>query len=290
MDGARSRLRECEGCSNSNPPSEPWVYGKWEFGEYYYAGKVHSRENTSCCRIVFDDGQRAIVKEADIIPVYLLPIGAKVSAQIKNDNAYWGNCVIQAHLSDPDSPYEIFCRTTNEVYRLRRRQVSINETEVKNLRSQKLLPSNHVDPLVSPHCDSEVLRTNVGLSNSEENRKRRRKPKDFGADWIIPGNPRKRVKSDCIRVNDNNDLAGRLEGDEIVRGNDINEETRRQLPPTGEIVGLSNSEENRKRRRKPKDFGADWIIPGNPRKRVKSDCIRVNDNNDLAGRLEGDEI
>ncbi|CAH8821369.1 unnamed protein product, partial [Trichobilharzia szidati] len=139
-----------------------------------------------------------------------------VSAQIKNDNAYWGNCVIRAHLSDPDSPYEIFCRTTNEVYRLRRRQVSINETEVKNLRSQKLLPSNHVDPLVSPHCDSEVLRTNVGLSNSEENRKRRRKPKDFGADWIIPGNPRKRVKSDCIRVNDNNDLAGRLKGDEIV--------------------------------------------------------------------------
>ncbi|CAH8867939.1 unnamed protein product, partial [Trichobilharzia szidati] len=149
---------------------------------------------------------------------------------------------------------------------------------------------NHVDPLVSPHCDSEVLRTNVGPSNSEENRKRRRKPKDFGADWIIPGNPRKRVKSDCIRVNDNNDLAGRLEGDEIVRPNDINEETARQLPPTDEIVGLSNSEENRKRRRKPKDFGADWIIPGNPRKRVKSDCIRVNDNNDLAGRLKGDEI
>ncbi|CAH8867941.1 unnamed protein product, partial [Trichobilharzia szidati] len=94
---------------------------------------------------------------------------------------------------------------------------------------------NHVDPLVSPHCDSEVLRTNVGPSNSEENRKRRRKPKDFGADWIIPGNPRKRVKSDCIRVNDNNDLAGRLEGDEIVRPNDINEETARQLPPTDEI-------------------------------------------------------
>ncbi|CAH8821739.1 unnamed protein product, partial [Trichobilharzia szidati] len=141
-----------------------------------------------------------------------------VSAQIKNDDAYWGNCVIRAHLSDPDSPYEIFCRTTNEVYRLRRRQVSINETEVKNLRFQKLLPSNHVDPLVSPHCDSEVLRTNVGLPNSEENRKRRRKPKDFGADWIIPGNPRKRVKSDCIRVNDNNDLAGRLKGDEIDRG------------------------------------------------------------------------
>nr|CAH8820324.1 unnamed protein product [Trichobilharzia regenti] len=182
---------------------EPLVYAKWRFEENYYAGKIESVENHSCYLITFEDTGRAIVKESDIIQVYLLPVGAIVSAQIKDDNDYWGNCIIQTHLSDPDCPYKILHHTTNEFYRLRRFQVSINETEVKNLRDRKLLQTNHFEPRDSPHCDPEVLRANVSSSSGTGNRKRRPKPKVFGDDWITPDNYRKRSKSESGEVRDN---------------------------------------------------------------------------------------
>nr|CAH8875672.1 unnamed protein product [Trichobilharzia regenti] len=151
---------------------------------------------------------------------------------------------------------------------LRRFQVPINETEVKNLRDRKLLQTNHFEPRDSPHCDPEVLRANVSSSSGTQKRKRRPKPKVFGDDWITPGNYRKRSKSESCEVRDNvkNEEANRLHI---------------------EIVSSSSGTQKRKRRPKPKVFGDDWITPGNYRKRSKSESCEVRDNvkNEEANRL-----
>nr|CAH8868642.1 unnamed protein product [Trichobilharzia regenti] len=183
---------------NKTTSDEQWVYAKWKFEGNYYAGKAYSSKNSLRFLVHFEDQTKASVKESDIVQVYLLPVGAEVSAQIRDDYEYWSNCVIQAHLDDSARPYEILCRTTNKVYRLQRRQVSINEVEVKNLRFRKLLPSSsssHVDPPVSPHNDSNVCDTNsvlkkcaspdVSLANIISE-KRKCKPKTYRSSWITP--------------------------------------------------------------------------------------------------------
>ncbi|CAH8867880.1 unnamed protein product [Trichobilharzia szidati] len=227
---------------NKTTSDEQWVYAKWKFEGNYYAGKAYSSKNSLRCLVHFEDQTKATVKESDIIQVYLLPVGAEVSAQIKNDNEYCGNCIIQAHLNDSDFPYEIFCRTTNEVYRLRRRQVSISETEVKNLRFQKLLPSNPVDrPVSPPLCDSKVCDVNnsvvrkcaspdVSLVNIISE-KRKFKPKTYRSSWITPKRFATPVEGDDVNRSDDDDArqANRLPSKTVVRSTSARKEFRKQL-------------------------------------------------------------
>ncbi|CAH8573097.1 unnamed protein product [Schistosoma turkestanicum] len=175
---------------------EQFVYGKWKTEKNYYAGKIYPTESGSRCFVIFEDGTRARIKQSDLFVAYLLPVGAEVSAELKDDNEYWGDCVIQAHLSDPERPYKVFCRTTNEVYFLRRGQVSIRESEVDNLKKRLLLPSNPCDIQSSVEKgnstsmnDNSITKIcaspEVSLSNLVFD-KRKSKPKLYRSSWITP--------------------------------------------------------------------------------------------------------
>ncbi|KAH8863767.1 tumor suppressor p53 binding 1 [Schistosoma japonicum] len=180
--------------SNSTT-NEQWVYGKWKTEKNYYAGKISPNQCGSRYIVIFEDGTRARIKPSDLITVYLLPVGAEVSAELKDDNEYWGDCVIKSHSSDPECPYEVFCRTTNKVYSLRRGQVSIHESEVNNLRKRQLLPLIPCDIKISVENDGKISMSNsimkmcaspeVSLSNLVFD-KRKSRPKLYRSSWITP--------------------------------------------------------------------------------------------------------
>ncbi|CAH8610765.1 unnamed protein product [Schistosoma mattheei] len=191
--------------SSESTPGEQWVYGKWKTEKNYYAGKIYPNESGSRCFVIFEDGTRARIKQSDLVAVYLLPVGAEVSAELKDDNEYWGDCVIQAHSSDSERPYKVFCRTTNEVYFLRRGQVSIHESEVDNLKKQQLLPSNPCEIQISIENENKMnMNTSitkicaspeVSLSNLVFD-KRKSRPKVYRSSWITPIKQLTTVKND----------------------------------------------------------------------------------------------
>ncbi|CAH8646077.1 unnamed protein product [Heterobilharzia americana] len=159
---------------------EQWVYGKWKSEKNYYAGKVYPSENCLRSLVIFEDGTRARIKPSDMITVYLLPVGTEVSAELKDDNEYWGDCIIEAHLSDPERPYKVICRTSNEIYCLRRGQVSVHESEVDNLKrldNEIVSDTNSVTKI----CASP----DVSLSNLVFD-KRKSKPKIYRSSWVTP--------------------------------------------------------------------------------------------------------
>ncbi|KAK4475804.1 hypothetical protein MN116_001059 [Schistosoma mekongi] len=147
------------------------------------------------CIVIFEDGTKANIKPSDLVTVYLLPVGAEVSAELRDDNEYWGDCVINSHSSDPERPYKVFCRTTNEVYSLRRGQVSIHESEVNNLRKRHLLPIIPCGIKISVENDGKISMSNsttkmcaspeVSLSNLVFD-KRKSRPKLYRSSWITP--------------------------------------------------------------------------------------------------------
>uniref|UniRef100_A0A094ZQ38 BRCT domain-containing protein n=1 Tax=Schistosoma haematobium TaxID=6185 RepID=A0A094ZQ38_SCHHA len=207
---------------SESTPGEQWVYGKWKTEKNYYAGKIYPNESGSRCFVIFEDGTRARIKQSDLVAVYLLPVGAElssafdlaisfrlffmgVSAELKDDNEYWGDCVIQAHSSDSERPYKVFCRTTNEAYFLRRGQVSIHESEVDNLKKRQLLPSNPFEIQISIENENKInMNTSitkicaspeVSLSNLVFD-KRKSRPKVYRSSWITPIKQLTTVKKD----------------------------------------------------------------------------------------------
>ncbi|CAH8867892.1 unnamed protein product [Trichobilharzia szidati] len=126
---------------------------------------------------------------------------------------------------------------------LRRRQVSINETEVKNLRFRKLLPSNPVDrPVSPPLCDSKVCDVNnsvvkkcaspdVSLANIISE-KRKFKPKTYRSSWITPKRFATPVEGDDVNRSDDDDdarQANTLPSKTVVRSTSARKEFRKQL-------------------------------------------------------------
>ncbi|CAH8667722.1 unnamed protein product [Schistosoma rodhaini] len=229
-------------------PGEQWVYGKWKTEKNYYAGKIYPNESGTRCFVIFEDGTRARIKQSDLVVVYLLPVGAEVSAEIKDDNEYWGDCVIQAHSGDSERPYKVLCRTTNEVYFLRRGQVSIHESEVDNLKKRQLLPSNSCEIPISIENENKINMNNsitkicaspeVSLSNLVFD-KRKSRPKVYRSSWVTPMKQLTTVKNDtddqhCITLPSKLTLSSHLR-------KRYKNQFRRKLPTTSVRINRSRN-------------------------------------------------
>ncbi|CAG7703131.1 unnamed protein product [Allacma fusca] len=111
-----------------------WVFARWR-DKNYYSGKITQKGLNDTWHIHFEDNMDDVASETHILPIKI--IGEKVKAVYSPDNIYRPSLatVIGQIIIDKDrAEYAIRCDDLTQVLVCQRKQLSIKESEAKELR------------------------------------------------------------------------------------------------------------------------------------------------------------